>query len=344
MKQTQVTIYDIAKSLEISASTVSRALQNNPKVSKSTIKAVHEKAQNLGYSPNSLASGLRSKKSKILGLVVPRVTRHFFSSVISGVQEKASELGYNVMICQSNEIYEKEVQQVKALVSSRVDGLIVSVSQSTKDSGHFELFKSGNKPLVFFDRILESFQANTIVGDDFNGGYKATKHLIEQGYSRIAHFTGPEHINVFRNKKAGYIKALQEHGIDIDESLILEHELTEKSALVAIKKLMNIKKKPDALFCANDTSAISVLQFAKGNGIKIPDDLAVVGYSNEPCVSLIEPALTTVEQSGVEIGRIAADILVKQIENKENYKKYESIVMPVELIVRKSSVKKFEIV
>lgn len=338
--KTEITIHDLAKKLNISASTVSRALNDNPRISQKTRDTIKAAALELGYQPNTIASNLRNRKSNTIGIVVPLINRHFFSSVISGVEDVAFAAGYNVVISQSNDEGEKEQRIVRSMFANRVDGLIISIAMKTTEFEHLQLFSGKKIPLVFFDRIVKDIESDRVVVDDFSGGYKVTKHLIEQDCKRIAHLTGPLSLQTYSDRKRGYLEALRDHNQQIDEELIIVNNLTKADGLMAIKQLLKLENRPDGIFCGNDTTALSAIIYLKEVGIKVPDEIAIVGYSNEPFSEVVTPSISTIKQPGFEMGQKAAQMLIKQIENKDISIKFETVTMPNELVIRESSLKK----
>ncbi len=339
-KKASVTIHDIARELKISASTVSRALNNNPRISQATKDRIRELALKMGYQPNIIASNLRNRKTNTIGIVVPLINRHFFSTFISGVEDVAFRAGYNVIISQSNDLLEKEKKIVHSLFSNQVDGLIASLSMQTNEFDHFELFIKKNIPLVFFDRVVPELKAHKIVVDDFAVGLKATQHLIDQGYKRIAHLAGPTVLNTYRARMEGYIEALRKNNLPVIEDLIIYNRLTRIDGQEAIRHLLSIKNPPDAVFCGNDTSALSMIVYLKKIGIKIPEEFGIIGFSNEPFSEVVTPSMSTLKQPAFEMGVKAAELLIGEIENKDGSKKYQTITMPTELIIRESSFRK----
>jgi LacI family transcriptional regulator len=334
-KHAEPTIHDIARELNISASTVSRALNDNSRISLKTREKIKSVALALGYRPNTLASNLRNKKSNTIGIVVPLINRHFFSSVISGVEDIAFKAGYNVVISQSNDLAEKENSIVHSMFSNRVDGLIISIAMQTDSFEHLKLFRKKNIPLVFFDRVVNEIETDKIVVDDFACAYKVTQHLIDQGYQRIAHLAGPQNLMTYFDRKKGYLSALEKNGLQIDHSLILVNTLTSAEGDSAVQQLMSLANPPDALFCGNDTTALSAMIFLRGKGYRIPENIGIVGFSNEPFSKVVSPSISTIIQPGFEMGQQAAEMVIRQIEKKE--KTYQTIVMPAEMIVRESS-------
>ena len=335
-KESNITIHDIAKALGISGSTVSRALNNNSRISEKTRSAVRDMAQKLGYQPNALASNLRTSCTKTIGVIIPRISRYFFSSAITGIEEFAREKGYNVIICQSNDQKERESDCVQTLFASRVDGVISSIALNTNNYDHYKTFTNRDIPLVFFDRVCDELETSKVVVDDFKGGFLAAEHLISKGCKRIAHISGPQHLNIYINRLQGYLKAMRKHHIAIDEDQIIESPLTREDGMACAKRLLESSNPPDAIFAANDTTALSIILYAKEKGIRIPEDLAIVGFSNEPFSEYLSPSLTTIEQSGFDVGLKATELLLDIIQNKTGNRQ-ETIVLPIKLIERESS-------
>ncbi|UCH14753.1 MAG: LacI family DNA-binding transcriptional regulator [Bacteroidales bacterium] len=340
MKSPQVTIHDIAKILKISASTVSRALSDHPRISTDTKKKVKALAKKLGYQPNIVASNLRVGKTNTVGIVVPRINRNFFSNVIGGFEEVVSNAGYRMMITQTNETYNKEVENIKALINARVDGIIISLSAGTKAYNHFKLVQRNGIPLIFFDRATDKIESSKVVIDDLDGGYSAVNHLISQGCKKIAHFAGPEHLIIYSNRKKGYLNALKKRNIDIRDDYIVNDIITKDTGFDACRHLMGLKDKPDAIFAASDFSALGAMVYLKENGYKIPDDVALVGFANEPFTSLIEPGLTSVDQHSNEIGIEVAKLFLDEVKHTPASKICRDIIIKPDLIIRKSSRKK----
>ena len=337
-----VTIKDIAKELGISASTVSRALKDHPDISPETKKAVTELAKKLNYQPNILALSLRQSKTNTIGIIVPEIAHFFFSTVISGIEDIAYAGGYNVIIAQSKENYEREVTDTKALYNSRVDGLLVSISRNTKSFDHFHDLTKQEFPLIFFDRVPTEVNASKIIVDDEHGAYEATVHLIEQGCKRIAHLAGPKNLMISVNRLNGYKAALGDNHMEIEEDLIkICGKGTYEEAEGITRKLLESADPPDAIFANNDVAAYGAMKAIKEKGLKIPEQIAIVGFSNWRFSGLIEPALSSVTQPGFKMGQEAAKHLIKKIEAKDEAShKPETMVLKTNLIVRESSKKK----
>jgi len=336
----KTTIHDIAKKLNITASTVSRALKDHPRISQETKKAVLKVARKLNYQPNNIAAALRNGRSNIIGIIVPTADRSFFSSVIRGIEEIANQSHYNVMICQTYDSYQKEVQTVEALLNARVDGILASHGKETVDFDHFQKIRTKGIPLVMFDRSSDKCEASNVVIDDYLGGYMATEHLIQQGCTRIAHFTSPRKISIFKERLRGYQEALEAHGLQYDESLIVQSNLQLEDGRESMLSLLKLKKLPDAVFSASAYGAMGALQILKEKKLRVPDDVALVAFSNEPFTSFTEPALTTVDQHPMRMGNAAAEIFLE--EKTATTEKFipQKIVLKPELIIRPSSIRK----
>jgi len=336
-KHPEITIHHLASELKISASTVSRALNDNSRISEKTRQLVQKKALEMGYRPNILAANLRSKKTNTIGLVVPRIDRYFFSSAISGIEDYAWTKGFNVIITQSNDLLAKEINCVQTLFNNRVDGIIISISMQTNEDRHFRLFSEKNIPILFFDRFCPTIESDRIVVDDFNSGYKITRQLIERGCKRIAHIAGPELLNIYKDRKAGYLKALNEAGIPLIEGYLEETGLTKEEGVQAFERLMLLTNPPDGVFCGNDTTALSALEYCQKNNLRVPDDVALFGFSDEPFSAVVTPSLSTVKQPGYKMGYQAAQRIILRIENNNSNIPFEQIVLPTQLIIRDSS-------
>lgn len=339
MNNSEVTIHDIAEILGIDSSTVSRALNNSPRVAKKTKAKINQMANELGYQRNHLASNLRKSKTFTLGVIVPRISRHFFSSAIAGIEETAFKAGYNVIICQSLESFEREQNIINTLLANRVDGVLISISMQTKNYDHLKGLKQRNIPYVLFDRHCNIPENSNVVIDDFNAAFKAVEHLIYQNSKEIAHFSGPQNLEIYKNRFKGYRAALEKHNISFKEELVISSSLMEKDAVENVKKILELPYKVDGLFCANDVIAIGAIKYLKKIGLKIPEDIAIVGFSNESISSVIEPSLTTVNQSGSKIGVAATNLLLEKISNKTKQQINKTIVVETNLIKRKSSLR-----
>lgn len=335
--QNKVTIHDLAKALNVNASTISRALNDSPRVTQRTKDKVLAKANELGYQRNVLASNLRKNQTHTIGVIVPRISRHFFSSAISGIEETAYKSGFNVMICQSLESLEREQTIIDSMIANRVAGVLLSVSMETLNYDHLSGLKKNGIPIIFFDRHCEIPGYSNVIIDDFQSGFNATEHLIKNGCKRIAHFSGPGELKIYQNRFRGYLAALNHHHIPYLPELVISSRLMEKDGYESAKALLASNLHIDGLFAANDVSAIGAMKYLKEKGVKIPEDIAIVGFSNEPLSEVIEPSLTTIDQSGNKIGALATDLLLKQIKNKSIKTQEETITLKTSLITRKSS-------
>ena len=316
-----ITIKDLALKLNISVSTVSRALRNTPDINPKTKEAVLKLAEELDYEPNALAQNLVQRKTNLIGIIVPELDMQFFSSAIRGIQEEAYNKGYNVLIAQSNEEYNLEVENVKSMVSSRLDGLIVSLSKKTKDFSHFDKILRRGIPLVLFDRTSKNINSSKVVADGKEGAYSATEHLIEQGYQRIAHIAGPKNLEITQHRLSGYIAALENNSIQIKNEYIVHCDLSREGAYLKAKELMSLPKPPDAIYAVNDPVAIEAV--------------GIIGFNNEPITDLLSPKLSSVNIPSKKMGHHAAQILIDQIEG-ENIR-IVTETLPCELVIRESS-------
>ena len=340
MKSAQVTIKDLARELNISPSTVSRALKDHPDISPETKKAVNDLAKKLNYYPNAVALSLRKSKTNTIGVIIPEIVHFFFSTVISGIEEVAYASGYNVMVCQSNEVYDREVTDTYALLASRVDGMLVSISRETENIDHLKEIQDRGVPLVFFDRIGEGVSASQVVVDDEKGAYDAVCHLIEMGYKNIAHVSGPPGLLISKMRMNGYKKALQEHNLPVREELIFDAVTgTREEAYDKIKSKLKSGIKIDAVFAHSDMCAYGALLAVQENGMKVPDDCGIVGFSDWQFSAFLNPSLSTVMQPGYEMGRAAAELFIRESKAEEELPP-EKIVLETELIIRDSSKRK----
>ena len=336
MKKSQVTIKDIAKKLNISPSTVSRALRDHPDISTQTKKRINSLAEELDYQPDSIAQSLKKRRTNLIGVIVPEIKHNFFSAAISGIEEVAYRAGYAIIVSQSNESYDRECVNVRALISNRVAGLLISISQTTEISDHFKLLERQGIPFVFFDRVCEDIEASKVVVDDFHGAFKAVEHLIKSGYKRIAHIAGPTHLSISQQRYNGYLSALNKYKIQYNENYVVHGGLNEEDGIKGFQKLLKLDQLPDALFAVNDPVAIGAFEKIKEHGLKIPGDIALVGFSNNPITALIEPPLTTVSQPAYKVGKAAAELLIEQIKSGENFIPRKE-VLKTELIIRDST-------
>lgn len=347
MKFEAVTIKDIAKALGISTSTVSRALRDSYEISPETKQMVLECAERLNYRPNPIALSLKERRSRSIGVVVCEIANSFFSQVINGIESIAYDRGYNVIISQSRESYEREIVDLQYLASRSVDGLLISLSTETNDLSHLKSLHTKGFPIVFFDRITDEINTHKVIVDSFKGAYDATDHLIKNGCKRIAAVTNSEFLSITAERLGGYKEALLANGIKINENYI-QHcfygGMIFSEIEDAVNKLFMQKQKPDAIFATSDKLTMGCLKTLKRRGMKIPDDIAVVGFSNSDIAELIDPPLTVVIQPAFEMGQAATELLLQLIESKRPVREFEKRVLTPELQVRESSVKKMMMV
>jgi LacI family transcriptional regulator len=335
-----VTIYDIARELNISPATVSRGLKDHPAVKKATRKKIQDLARQLGYRSNTFASNLRKKRTDTIGVIVPRLSSYFMSNVIAGMEQVATAEGYNLIISQSSESVRKEMTNVTTMFNSRVDGLLVSLSYETENIEHFEPFLHKGIPVIFFDRIQEHPACMGIVIDNYKAAYDATKHLLQQGCKRIMHIGGNAISHVYAERLKGYRKALNNHKIVPDQKLILTMNMSEQAGVEAAEHILKMKHRPDAVFSANDACAIYCMLTLKKAGVRIPEDIAFIGFNNDPMSKVVEPNLTTVNYPGYAMGEAAATQLINHLNGISTMQSTNIIVLRSELIIRASSLKK----
>ncbi len=340
MRLEQATIKDIARELQVSSSTVSRALKDYPGISDETKRKVKEMAEKLHYRPNAIALSLRKSRSFTIGVIIPEVVHFFFSTVISGIEEVAFSRGYNVILTQTNEKLAREKSSIDTMLSNQMDGFLVSYSKETTDFQHFSKLLNQGYPIVFFDRVPEIPGAIHVIVNDYAGAYDATKHLIQQGYSRIVHLAGPSNLKISQERIRGYSDALKEFGIPFLPELVVEctQGTDEEAQKITAQLLQSISPRPDAFFANNDLAAMGAIQACKTAGFSVPQEIGVVGFSNWQFCSIVDPSLSSVAQNGFQIGATATEILLDWIEKKTDPETIEpSVVLETELLVRKSS-------
>ncbi|MBE7175536.1 MAG: LacI family DNA-binding transcriptional regulator [Mucilaginibacter polytrichastri] len=337
----KITIHDIARELNVTVSTVSRALNDHPAISEGTRSAVKDMAKRLNYRQNKLASSLRSGKSFIIGVIIPSAEISFFGSVVHGIEKVANAHGYNVLLFQSNELPEFEERGIEAFIRSRVDGIIASIAKETTDFDHYREIRKNNIPLIFFDRANPELGAPGVTIDDYRGAYIATEHLIEQGYRRIAHISGQQHIRIFNERLRGYVDALRKHSIPLEDDLIVYGKVSIESGRACMKHLLGLKNRPDAVFAVEDYTALGAMQMAKENNIRIPEEMGFIGFANESFSQFITPGLSSIDQQNIRMGEDAARLFMQLIANRnEDEPQPENIILNPVLVVRESSQRK----
>jgi LacI family transcriptional regulator len=334
----EVTIYDVAKALNLSPSTVSRGLKNHPHIRKETRKKIQTVANEMGYRQNKFASNLRLKHTNTIGIVVPRLNSYFMATAIAGIEKVTSENGYGLIISQSLESWRKEISCVNTLFNSRVDGFLVSLAYDTKNMNHFNLLYNKDIPVVFFDRVADCNGCISVIIDNYKAGYEATSHLIDQGCRRIVHLGGNMLRNVYSERFRGYRQALADNKIEYDPGLLIVSDMSSQAGRETAQKILKMKPRPDGLFSSNDTTAVAAIVELSKAGVEIPDDIAIAGFNNEPVSQVVQPNLTTVDYPAREIGELAATSLINKL--KDSLKAdLSSIVLKHNLIVRESSLR-----
>lgn len=337
-----ITIKDIAKALNLSTSTVSRALRDSYEINPETKKTVIEYANKVNYRPNPIALSLKENRSRSIGVIVPEIANNFFAQVINGIEDVAYNLGYHVVIFQSHESREREIIDLNHLVSRKVDGILTSVSSLSHDTGHFEELVQRGMPIVFVDRVPENEQLHKIEVDNYQGAYNATRHLLENGSKRVAQITSPSHLSITRERLDGYRDALRDGGLPYDERYIkyCEHGGRDvEEIMAAAQELLDMPERPDAIFTASDRLTTGTMAVIRKNNLRIPDDVALVGFTNLSVADLLDPPLTTIVQPAVEMGQMAMQLLIELIENPKKKIDYKICKLATQLIVRKSSIK-----
>jgi len=335
------TIYDIAKELNISAATVSRALNNNLKISSATRKLVIETASRMNYKQNKVALALKSGKSNNVGVIVPRIDSNFFASIIRGIEDELHPQGYHVIICQTHENEKREIENINTLFNAQVDGILLSISNTTKENENiFKKLLNKNTPIIFFDRKMNIEGASSVTINDFEAGYIATKHLIDKGCKKIAHFSGDQSLEIFENRFKGYKQALLDNNLKFIEEYVIRIKSSVDQGINAAKTLLSLENRPDAIFSSSDFASLGAIQEIKKQGIKIPEDFCVVGFGNEPFTKFMELSISTVDQSPLEMGKMAAKVFLEQTRNNDNLKIEKKVVLTPELQERDSSDRK----
>ncbi|HUZ61791.1 MAG TPA: LacI family DNA-binding transcriptional regulator [Hanamia sp.] len=340
IKEKEITIYDIASKLNISIATVSRALKDDPVVNKKTRKKVFQAAEEMSYRSNHFARNLRNQKTETIGVIVPKLNSHFMSSVIAGIESVANSKGYNLIISQSSESVVKEIASAKTMFNNRVDGLLVSLAYDTENLSHFEIFREKNIPVIFFDRVMRDDDYTNIIIENKKAAYEATKHLIKQGCKKILHITAKPKQNVYTDRLRGYRQALEEHKIAFNKNNVIIGNLGFSDGAEAAEQILKMKPLPDGVFVANDNCAVGCMLALKKASIKIPKDIAFVGFNNDPVSEVIEPNLTTINYPGYEMGEVAANNLINHLNGTSTIRSTNTIILRSEFIIRESSQKK----
>lgn len=337
MNKKRTTLKDIANVLSISTAAVSKALNDDARISVKTKKAVRQVAKELNYQPNHLASALRKGKSKLVGVIVPRTNSHFFSSVVESMEGVLNKAGYNIIITQSNESFEKECNNIDTLLYLQVDGIIASMANETVDLSYYEKIKSNGIPLILFDRGENDLNVDYVGINDYDSSHMIIAHLVAQGCKRIAHIGGYRRTRIFNNRIRGYIDAIKKHDLPHDDELLIESSLTLEDGRNQIEKLLALKNRPDAVYVASDYAALGALQVLKEKNIKVPEEIKLVGFGNEPFTSLVTPSITSISQHSDKIGKLAAETFLGYVDKEVVRQSLNKIILDSELIVRDSS-------
>jgi LacI family transcriptional regulator len=335
-----ITIKDIAKALHLSTSTVSRALRNSYEINAETKRLVMEYAEKMNYRPNPIALSLRDSKSKSIGVIIPEIANNFFSQLINGIESIAYDSGYHVVIFQSHESYEREVANTNYLVSRKVDGLLVSLSSLTTNLWHFEDLINRGLPIVFLDRVPKEVETHKVVADNYAGSYEATEHLIRSGRRRIAHLTSPIYLSITSERLAGYKQALEDNGIQFDEAYVkyCDHggKVTSENEK-AVREMLDLPEPPDAIFTASDRLTTGCMSVLHQRHIRIPEEIAIVGFTNIGVADLLNPPLTAVVQPALEMGQQGVELLIRLIEHPNKAGDFETRSLKTSLVIRESS-------
>ena len=331
MNKPQITIKDIAKALGVSPSTVSRALKDNPDISQETRDAVHKYAKEHNYKPNALALNLRTSRSNTIGVIIPQLVHHFFSCVLSGIEATAAKAGYNILVAQSNEEYEREVKIVHSFLAARVCGVITSLAKDTVKYDHYQELLNNNIPIVFYDRICTGINTERVVVDDYAGSFAAVEYMIQTGCKRIFFYSGPPHLEISKNRRNGYLDAMKKYKIPVDDSMIKFCD-TREQAIAITPDILEEKNRPDGFFAINDETASGILYACKQAKLKIPEEISICGFTDGAIAQNTDPKLTTVEQHGEEVGESAINILIEKIDG--DAKRGTNKIVRTNLVVR----------
>ncbi|MBE0392395.1 HTH-type transcriptional regulator DegA [Flavobacterium sp. PL0002] len=333
----KTTLKDIAATLGLTPSAVSKALNNHPRISDKTKAAVQEAAIKLQYQPNFLSSALRKGKSNLVGLIVPRINTNFYASVIENIEAVLNENGYSVIMAQSNDTYKKECESIDNLLNIQVDGIIASIANETVDFDFYKKIKDKGVPLILFDRGENDLEVDYIGIDDYNCSHLIVEHLVAQKCQRIAHITGFSHTRIFKNRIRGFKDALEKFGLPIQNDLIIESNLQIEDGRRIMKSLLDSKNRPDGVYAASDNAALGALQVLLEEGIRVPDEIALVGFGNEPFGTIIKPEISTINQFSAEIGKQAALAFLDRIKHPKKVVSLNKIILEAQLLIRNSS-------
>lgn len=336
--KSRITIKDIARELNITPATVSRALSDHPEINLQTKQLVRLTAEKMNYTPNRIGAALQSGKSKLIGVMIPTVEHPFFGTVIHGISNLASSYNYDVLIYQSNESREYEEKGINTFIRADVDGIIISLAKETTEFSHILKARKHQIPIVFFDRTATGLDFPSVTIDDFKGAYQATQHLLQQGYKRVAHVGGPQQINAFRERKRGYIAALKDHGHDLNPEYICDGMISLKSGEEGFARFNSLSLRPDAIFAVEDLTALGVINAAKAAGVQVPEDFGVFGFCNDVFAAHVTPSISTIDQQTLKMGEAAVQLLLDILQEKSSPNNQAAhIVLEPLMIYRNSS-------
>lgn len=333
----KVTLADIARQLHTTAATVSRALNGDPSISEPTRKKIVAAAARLHYRPHRIAASLRKGHSGLIGVIIPSAEINFFGSVVHGIECLANEQGYQVLIYQSNEQTDSEIKGIETFLSARVDGILLSLAKQTRNFDHILMARKAGVPVVFFDRSRDKIGIHSVVIDDYKGGYLATQHLIERGYQRVAHITGPQHLKIFSDRFRGYKQALRDAGRQVDPAFVYTGNVSIEAGRTAVAHWLRQPRRPDAVFAVEDFTALGAIKELKEQQIRIPEDFGVFGFANEAFGEHITPSLSTIDQQTVQMGKSAFEMLHQLISQGTAGMPEQKKVLEPRLIIRASS-------
>ena len=332
-----ITIKDIAKAMGCAPSTVSRALNNSSNISPAVREAIQRYAMEHNYRPNEFALSLRNNRSNTIGVILPQIKHYFFASVLSGIERTATAAGYNIMVAQSNEEYDKEVSIVESFRKAKVCGVIASLAKGTMDFAHFRRLVDEEVPLVFYDRICTELNTSRVVVDDYTGAFAAVEHMIETGCEKIAFFTSPLHLEISKNRRNGYVDALRKHRLEVDNNMIIECDTRVEAREITMKMLQSDAVRPDAFFAVNADTAAGILYACKDAGLRVPEDVSICGFSDNETARSTEPRLSMVDQHGEAVGEGAMELLLAKIGGGEEKLVYKNKIVKTSLILRGST-------
>ena len=332
-----ITIKDIAKAMGCAPSTVSRALNNSPNISPAVREAIQRYAMEHNYRPNEFALSLRNNRSNTIGVILPQIKHYFFASVLSGIERAASEAGYNIIVAQSNEEYDKEVAIVESFRKAKVRGVIASLAKGTYDYSHFRRLVDEEMPLVFYDRICTELNTSRVVVDDYTGAFAAVEHMIVTGCRRIAFFTSPLHLEISKNRRNGYVDALRKHRLEVCNEMIVECDTRVAARELTLGMLKLDKERPDGFFAVNADTAAGILYACKDSGLRVPEDVSICGFSDNETARSTEPRLSMVDQHGEAVGQGAMHLLLAKIAGDEEKLVYKNKIVKTSLILRGST-------